>query len=60
MNTHAFEPVVATAAPMNDKIEAIKVIIIPPFYSLCLNINLNPIFYVFFVIVVWHFEYLIC
>lgn len=38
INIQAFEPVVATAAPMNDKIEAIKVIIIPPFYSLCLNI----------------------
>lgn len=53
---HAFEPVLATAAPMNDKIEAIKVIFIPPFYSLCLNINLNHIFNVFFVVVVWHFE----
>ena len=34
---HAFEPVAATAAPMNDKIEVMKVIFIPPFYSLCLN-----------------------
>ena len=41
---HAFEPVLATAAPMNDKIEAMKVIFIPPFYSLCLNINLNHVF----------------
>ncbi len=27
INTQAFEPVLATAAPMNDKIEAIKVIL---------------------------------
>ena len=44
ISKHAFEPVLATAAPINDKIEAIKVIFIPPFYSLCLNINLNHIF----------------
>lgn len=44
ITTHAFEPVLATAAPINDKIEAIKVIFIPPFYSLCLNINLNHVF----------------